>query len=183
MAATHPFTPPEIITTKRFILRKPRMPDANDIFNNYATDPEVTRHVIWQPHRDVHETDSFVESLLTRWDSGEEYSWGITLPADDRVIGMIGCRVREHAANIGYVLARKHWGQGFTAEAAQAVVDWAFTIESIYRVWAVCDVENKASARVMEKIGMQREGILRRYIVHPNISLEPRDVFVYARVR
>ena len=68
-------------------------------------------------------------------------------------------------------------------EAASAVVDWALAQPQIYRVWAICDHENLASARVMEKIGMQREGLMRRGIVHPNISDEPRDCWVYARVR
>ena len=55
--------------------------------------------------------------------------------------------------------------------------------EAIFRIWAVCDLDNFASARVLEKAGMQREGVLRRYILHPNISSEPRDVYCYATVR
>jgi len=96
---------------------------------------------------------------------------------------MIAYRVREHAADIGYVLSRSLWGRGHMTEAANAVVEWAINLDFVYRVWAVCDVENKASARVLEKVGMQREGILRRYIVHPNVSLEPRDCFVYSKIR
>ena len=97
---------------------------------------------------------------------------------------MVACRrVCEHAADIGYVLSRNHWIRGYITEAAKAIVDWASSLEFIYRVWAVCDVENKASARVLEKVGMQREGILRRYIVHPNVSPEPRDCFVYSKIR
>jgi RimJ/RimL family protein N-acetyltransferase len=96
---------------------------------------------------------------------------------------MIGCRVREHAADIGYVLTPNYWNRGYVTEAAKAVVDWAINLTFVYRVWAVCDVENKASARVLEKVGMQREGLLRRYVVHPNISPEPRDCFVYSVVR
>jgi hypothetical protein len=53
----------------------------------------------------------------------------------------------------------------------------------IFRVWALCDVDNLASARVMEKVGMQREGILRRWILHPNLSDEPRDVYCYSVVK
>lgn len=183
MGQTSAIEPPEVIATSRLVLRRPRMSDADDIFDNYASDPEVTRYVTWRPYKDRSEVAPFLQSRLARWDSGEEYSWVLTLPSEDRVIGMIGCRVREHAADVGYVLGRKYWGHGYVTEAAKAIVDWASALESIYRVWAVCDVENKASARVLEKVGMQREGILRRYIVHPNISPEPRDCYVYARVR
>ena len=64
-----------------------------------------------------------------------------------------------------------------------AVVDWALTQQGLWRIWAVCDVQNPASARVMEKAGMQREGVLRRWITHPNVSHEPRDCLCYALVR
>jgi RimJ/RimL family protein N-acetyltransferase len=175
--------PPEVIATKRLMLRRPRLSDADDIFDHYAADPEVTRYVTWRPYKDRSEVAPFLQSRLARWDSGEEYSWAITSPPEDRVIGMIGCRVRGHAADIGYVMSRSLWGRGYTTEAANAVVEWAINLNFVYRVWAVCDVENKASARVLEKIGMQREGILRRYIVHPNVSPEPRNCFVYSKIR
>ena len=183
MVQTTSLSPPEEIATKRLILRRPRLSDADDIFDSYAADPEVTRYVTWRPYKDRNEVPPFLQSRLDRWDSGEEFSWVITRLNEDRVIGMIGCRVREHAADIGYVISRNYWNRGYTTEAANSVVDWASNLEFVYRVWAVCDVENIASSRVLEKIGMQREGILRRYIVHPNVSSEPRDCFVYSKVR
>ena len=80
--------------------------------------------------------------------------------------------------SLGYVLKRSEWGKGYMTEAVRSVIEDSFKHPEIYRVWAVCDVENPASARVMEKVGMVREGRLARYIVHPNISDEPRDVFL-----
>lgn len=176
-------SPPDKIETKHLVLRRPRISDADDIFDAYASDPEVTRYLTWPPHTDPSTLTSFLRILLTRWDSGEEYSWVLTQPSEDRVIGMIGCRVREHMADIGYVLSRKYWTRGYVTEAAKSILDWASGLETVYRVWAVCDVENKASARVLEKVGMEREGTLRRFIMHPNRSTEPRDCYVYARVR
>lgn len=176
-------SPPELITTKRLVLRRPRLTDADDIFDNYATDPEVTRYLIWPPYKDKADLSPFLQSLLDKWETGEEYTWAITRPEEDRVIGMIACRVREHAADIGYVLSRNCWKHGYVTGAARAIVDWAINLSFVYRVWAVCDVENRASARVLEMVGMQREGLLRRYIVHPNVSPEPRDCFVYSKVR
>jgi len=183
MAQPHTVIPAELVTTAHLVLRRPRLSDADDIFDNYASDPEVTRYLTWRPYKTPGEIAPFLTSCLERWDSGEEYSWTITLPTDTRVIGMIGCRVRGHAADIGYVLGRKYWGRGYVSEAAQAVTTWAIGLESVYRVWAVCDLDNKASGRVLEKIGMQCEGILRRYIIHPNILPDPRDCYIYAKVR
>ena len=68
-------------------------------------------------------------------------------------------------------------------ESARARIEWAFQHPVIYRVYATTDVENVASWRVMEKAGMECEGILRRYIVQPNISDEPRDSYIYAIVK
>ncbi len=176
-------SPPELITTKRLVLRRPRLTDADDIFDNYAADPEVTRYLIWRPYQHKGDLSPFLQSLLDKWETGEEYTWAITRAEEDRVIGMIACRVREHAADIGYVLSRNYWNSGYVTEAAMAIFDWAINLNFIYRVWALCDVENTASARVLEKAGMQREGALRRYIVHPNLSPEPRDCFVYSKTR
>jgi [ribosomal protein S5]-alanine N-acetyltransferase len=68
-------------------------------------------------------------------------------------------------------------------EALTEVVSWALQQPSIFRIGAVCDVENIASARVMEKAGLLREGLLRRWLVHPNVGDDPRDCWSYARVR
>jgi len=183
MAQPSVILPPETFVTQRLVLRCPRLSDTQDIFDNYASDPDVTRYMTWRPYQDRGEVELFLQSRIARWQSAEEYSWGITLTGTDRMIGMIACRIRGHAADIGYVLARQHWGRGYATEAAKAIVDWALKLPSVYRVWAVCDVQNGASARVLEKAGMQPEGVLRRYIVHPNISAEPRDCLVYAKVR
>jgi ribosomal-protein-alanine N-acetyltransferase len=68
-------------------------------------------------------------------------------------------------------------------EVLAEVVTWALKQPSVFRISAVCDVENIGSARVMEKAGLVREGLLRRWLMHPNVSDEPRDCFSYARVR
>jgi [ribosomal protein S5]-alanine N-acetyltransferase len=68
-------------------------------------------------------------------------------------------------------------------EIVRVLIDWALSQPSIYRVSAVCDSENLASARVMEKAGMQREGLVHRGVLHPNISDEPRDCWLYAKFK
>jgi [ribosomal protein S5]-alanine N-acetyltransferase len=97
---------------------------------------------------------------------------------------MLAARIDgRHRVAVGYVLARSAWGKGYVPEALRAVIDVLWTRPEIYRVWAVCDVDNPASARVLEKVGMEREGVLKRYIAHPNVSEEPRDVYCYAFTR
>jgi ribosomal-protein-alanine N-acetyltransferase len=172
----------ETLKTPRLVLRRPRLSDAVAIFEEYAADAEVTRFLTWRPHRSAADVRAFLELRLRIEASGDESSWMITRAGEDRAIGAIGCAVEGHAVTLGYVLGRTHWNRGYMTEAVRAIVEWWFTLPRIYRVWAVCDVENVASRRVMEKAEMQREGLLRRWSLHPNISEVPRDCFVYSRI-
>jgi RimJ/RimL family protein N-acetyltransferase len=175
--------PSETIQTGRLILRKPRMDDAPVIFESYAQDPEVTRYLVWKPHKDMQETEQFLSACLQLWQLRKDFAYAIILREIGRLIGMFGLHPMQMKVEVGYALARPYWGKGYMTEALHAVIDWAFMQSEIYRVQAFCDVENVGSARVMEKAGMTREGLLRRYVVHPNIRDKPRDAYMYAVVK
>lgn len=174
---------PTEFQTERLLLRTPLVSDAGAIFDEYAADPEVTRYTTWVPHNGSGTVSAFLEELEKRRDVGTEFSWVVTKPDEDRPFGMIGARVRGHMVDIGYVLAKRLWNQGLMTEVISTVSDWMLTQPEIYRVWAVCDTENIGSARVLEKSGFEREGLLRRWLVHPNLSAEPRDCYIYGRAR
>jgi RimJ/RimL family protein N-acetyltransferase len=188
---------PPTLHTERLLLRAPRIEDADAIYHGWATDPECTRYLTWQPHTSVQQTVDFLQRVVAgvvhrgggklqaaEADSEMGQPWVLTTREDGTIIGMIDLRLRGQTADLGYVLARRAWGKGYATEAARAVIDAAFALlPQVYRVWATCDVDNPASARVMEKASMQREGMLRRYVVHPNISPEPRDAYMYAKTR
>jgi RimJ/RimL family protein N-acetyltransferase len=177
------FQPSERMETQRLILRRPRLEDAPIIFERYHRDNEVSRYLQWRPASGIDQTNTFLERCQAAWESGESFPLVITPKGDERPIGMIELRSRGHSVNIGYVLARAYWNHGYMTETLCKVVEWVLTQPGVYRVWAVCDVENIASARVLEKAGFQREGILRRWSFHPNVSSEPRDCFCYAVVK
>lgn len=174
---------PPIIRTSRLVLRPPKLEDAEAIFHSYAQDAEVCRYLTWSPHQTIAETKKYLQDCVEGFNSSRRLLWIIERGSDKTLIGAIELRINDYKADVGYVLARTEWGRGYMTEALKAVSDYAFSLPRIYRVWAVCDIENKASARVMEKTGMRREGILRRFIIHPNISDEPRDVYLYAMTR
>ena len=96
---------------------------------------------------------------------------------------MIEMRNQGHKIELGYVLAKAHWGKEYVPEAIKPLIEWAFKQKNVFRVWAICDTDNKASVRVLEKVGMKYEGLLRREIIHPNISSKPRDSYCYAITR
>jgi ribosomal-protein-alanine N-acetyltransferase len=175
--------PPESIETPRLRLRKPVLEDADVIFRQYAQDSEVTKYLTWYPNRSVAETREFVRSCIAAWEAEKSFQWAIIQKNRNHAIGMIGFRPDGHKWELGYVLTRAYWGKGYMTEAVKALVDWALKQSEIYRVWAVCDLENRASSRVMEKAGMTKEGVLRRWSVHPNISEEPRDSYCYSIIK
>lgn len=175
--------PPTHIETARLILRQPVVEDTARIYEAYANDAEVTRYLTWRPHRTLADGEQPSAERLAAWESGKYFSWVITLKDGSDLIGMISARPVEWRVDLGYVLGRKFWGHGYMTEAVRAVVAYALSEPKVFRVWAVCDVDNLASARVLEKAGMQREGRLRRWALHPNLSDEPRDCFCFAKVR
>jgi RimJ/RimL family protein N-acetyltransferase len=172
--------PPERIETSRLLLRPPVIEDAEVIFARYAQDREVTKYLIWRPHQEAAETKAFVEHCIQGWKDECSFAWVVTKKDDNVLLGMLELRIKGKQADIGYVLARDCWGQGYASEMAQAVVSWAIAQPEILRVWATCDCDNKASARVLENAGLRFEKVLERYIVHPNISDDPRDSLLYS---
>jgi ribosomal-protein-alanine N-acetyltransferase len=172
--------PPEWIETERVVLRKPRLADASVLFTAYMQDPQVTRYTTWRPHQQLQEAEDFVSGCLLAWEHATRFPFVITLKENDQPFGMIDLHIRVSTVGLGYVIARSHQRKGYATEATHAIIDWAFQQPTIYRVNASTDTENIASQRVLEKAGMRREGLLRKYIVHPNISDIPRDSYIYA---
>jgi RimJ/RimL family protein N-acetyltransferase len=177
-----PAVPPESFTTDRLLLRKPRAEDAPAMFATYGQDPEVTRYLAFRPHREVKDAEEAIARSLENWDSGKSHTWLIFRRDSDELVGAISAR-HDQGLNFGYLLARPFWGRGFMSEALNAITAWAFAQPSVFRVWAVCDCENRASARLLDRNGFRQEGILRKWSLHPNVSDVPRDCYCYAKTR
>ncbi len=175
---------PERFDTERLKLRTPVHSDAVPIFEQYAQDTEVTKYLTWQPHKNIDETKQFLQRCVDVWKQGLAFPYSIIRKIDQKFLGMIEMvDVDTNGINIGYVLAKQYWGNGYAAEALKIIIDWGLQQKDIYRIWAVCDVGNPASARVLEKAGMQKEGILRKWIKLVNISQIPRDCHCYSIVK
>jgi RimJ/RimL family protein N-acetyltransferase len=175
--------PPSHWETKRLALRPATSAAAPVAFETYATNPEVSRYMIWRPHRDVAETEQFLRRCESDWQTRAGFPWTLWLKADGSFAGMLAARIKQHAMDIGYVLVPRLWRQGLMSEAVVGLIDWAMSQPEIHRVWAVCDVDNVASARLLQSVGMQLEGRLRSWLVHPNVSDLPRDCYCYAIVK
>ncbi len=172
---------PERFELAELRLRRPRPSDAEAILE-YANDAEVARYADWPVGATLERILDTIDARAERWERGEEFYWVIADRESDRAIGGISCRMEGDAAEIGFLLHRQRWGRGLATAACRAVADWALLLPTSH-LWATCDVDNHASARVLEKAGFRLEERLVRFAVRPNISDEPRDALRFGRTK
>ena len=154
----------QTLETRRLLLRRFRTEDAEDMFANWASDPEVTRFLTWPAHQSADVSRRVIESWVSRYDDGGYFNWAIEWKKTGRAVGSIAVvklSPETEAADIGYCLSRPLWGRGIMPEALRAVMDYLFGTVGLNRVAACHDLKNPKSGRVMEKAGMKREGVLR----------------------
>jgi len=172
---------PPAFQTARLVFRPIAPADARPIFDAYAQDREASRFLTWRPHQRLAETEAYVARCMA---ATAARTYVLLGRRDGALLGAFDLRQPGPSRyGYGYVLARSAWGQGLMTEALTEVARWTLAQPGIWRIGDVCDVENIASARVMEKAGLSREGVARRWAIHPNIGDTPRDCFIYAKVR
>lgn len=167
------------ISTERLLLREYRPEDETEI-HDYACDMEVVRLMPWGPNS-LEQTREVLHGWLVKqqeWPR-DAVTLAIELASEKRVIGGIELRTRgeERTGDFGYVIHRSYWGKGYASEALQAVAAAAFGKLGLHRLWARCDAENPGSYRVMEKLGMRREG---HCLQDRQVRGEWRDSYHYA---
>ena len=151
------------LKTERLLLRPFRLEDVNDVFE-FARDPEWARFLpstVPQPYARK-DAEAFVaRSVLTDWETNPH--WAIVL--EGKVIGSIRLRIEnsDQRGWLGYAIGKFHWGKGIMPEAVQVVVDWGFSERCLAKMYSWADACNTRSWRVMEKVGMTREGLLRSH--------------------
>jgi RimJ/RimL family protein N-acetyltransferase len=152
------------LVTDHLILREFRKNDWQNV-HAYACDPEVVRYMPWGPNTEQ-ETKDFIATTLAfqTEDPRRKFELAVTRASDGQIVGGCGIRivnVSDRSADMGYVIRRDVWGSGYATEAARAIVAFGFGQLGLHRIWATCDSENAASARVLEKAGMSREAVMR----------------------
>jgi RimJ/RimL family protein N-acetyltransferase len=168
-----------MLITPRLTLRELTHSDF-DAVHAYASDPEVVRYMPWGPNTREDTLAFLVEAqLLGGRTPRKGYELGVERRADARLLGAIGLHVGDsdvRIAMLGYCLAREAWGWGYATEAAVEILRFAFEDLRLHRVWAGCDPDNRASVRVLEKLGMTLEGQLRQ---DTQMRGEWRDTLVF----
>lgn len=182
MIYTDSYTYMPELETPRLRLRRLQMRDAADIYR-YSRDAEVARHVLWDAHRSIGDSRSYLRYMLRRYRNHEPASWGIEWKATGEIIGTIGfmwIQTDNNAAEVGYSLNRDFWGRGIMTEALRAVIAHGFGPMNLNRIEAQHETTNPASGAVMRKCGMAREGLLRQRLYNKGRYV---DVELYAILR
>ena len=152
-----------IIETDRLILRRFHIDDAQAMFDNWASDDEVTKYMTWPSHTNLGITQWVVNDWVSSYEKDDYYQWAIEF--EGQPIGSIG--VVDHRddvgkAVIGYCIGRNWWHKGIMPEALKAVMDYLFDEVGYNRIEACHDPNNPNSGRVMSKCGMKYEGTHRQ---------------------
>ncbi|MGB3205642.1 MAG: GNAT family N-acetyltransferase [Crinalium sp.] len=153
------------LKTQRLVLRKIKLSDAEDMFE-YASDPVVAKYTTWTAHQSIEHSKRFVNKILEFYNTHQLTVWGI-VDTNGKFIGTCGfgeLQLIDARAELGYALSRKYWGKGYMTEAVTAVINFGFSNMPLNRIEARCEPENIASLRVLEKVGMKYEGLLRQHI-------------------
>ncbi len=152
------------IETERLILRRFEIEDAELMYRNWASDPEVTRFLMWKTHENTDESGQIVEQWVKNYSDEKYYQWAIVPKDLNEPIGSmaaVGMDESVDMVHIGYCIGRKWWHQGYTSEALAAVIDFFFTEVGVNRIESRHDPRNPNSGKVMMKCGLTYEGTLR----------------------
>lgn len=164
---------PRHLETDRLILCAPTEADAEEIFQRYASDPEVTRYLGWPRHQSIDDTRGFLAFSAAEWARWPAGPYLIRAKTDGNLLlGSTGLAFeRDDEAMTGYVLARDAWGQGFATEALQAMVELSQLLR-LRRLYAPVHSANRASARVLEKCGFTLDAGWSQPATFPNLPSE-----------
>jgi RimJ/RimL family protein N-acetyltransferase len=174
-------TQPPTITTSRLLLRPLNEADLEALLG-YRNDPEVARYQSWTKITPK-EAQAFVEQAAAAVPGpGRSLVFAITLPESGLLIGDCILKISEDGqqGEIGFTLSPLYQGQGYGVEAVQGLLDYAFGTLKLHRIVAVTDARNTPSAKLLERLGMRREGHL---LQSRQVRGSWRDELVYAMLQ
>ena len=164
------------IRTPRLLLRPFRLDDVDDVFG-YASDPEWSRYLeVPHPYARRDAEEFVARAILT----STEENLRSAIDHGGRASGFLNLTISAGSAEVGYGIARTLWGRGLTTEVVAAVIEHGFRTLGLDRIYAYAAIDNGASWRVMEKLGMEREGLLRSSRLVRDIRV---DDVLYAVIR
>lgn len=169
------------LETERLILRRFKIEDAENMYKNWATDPECNKFLSWNLHKNIEETKTVIQNWINEYETGS-YNWVVELKENKEIIGNISAvhfRKKDLNCEIGYCYGSKYWGKGYGTEALKRVIEFFLNECNLHLVEARHISGNPASGRVMEKAGMKKEAVLKDRRMN-KYTKELNDLVVYS---
>ena len=143
----------DCLITDRLILRKFTMDDAEEMFSNWANDPEVCKYMTWTPHQSIDTVKMILDDWMVDYDDEKTVRYGITLKETGELFGSIDVvGMHDGVPEIGYCSSKRFWGHGYMTEACKALTDYLFEL-GYNEIVIEADERNIGSLRVIEKVG------------------------------
>ncbi|MCL2353292.1 MAG: GNAT family N-acetyltransferase [Defluviitaleaceae bacterium] len=155
------------ITTERLILRPFQLSDAPQV-SHFCNNYNIYKSTLSLPHPYPEEAaTAWIKTHADNFKNNKSYEFAITDKATGQLYGAIGLSNHQHNKNgeLGYWIGEEHWGFGYATEAVKALIDFAFTQKGYHKVWGRFFTSNPASGKVMEKVGMVKEGLLAQHVL------------------
>lgn len=165
----------QTLQSERLILRPLTLNDAPCLFNQFASDPQVTHYLSWKPHQNVEETTQIIQ----QWLDQKTNIFAIENKNTHEIMGTINVAnidQRTLSCEIGYALGSRFWNHGYMTEALNCLLHYLFDEVGFNRVRADCDARNKASSAVMKKCGMKFE-LCKLQNVWSNAGIGDREIY------
>lgn len=170
------------IETKRLILRKLDISDLEQVYNNWCSDPKVTKYVTWDMHKNIEQTKEYINFKLGLYEKDYRFDWVVVIKETNEVIGEIDAvkqSLNYNLVELGYCYGSKYWNNGYATEALSAVIKYLKEVALVEKVTACHISTNPASGRVMQKAGMNYDATLKEYVVDKNTK-ERADLVYYS---
>lgn len=171
-----------VLETDRLLLRYPTLRDAEEVFA-FCRDPRISEYSAWDPHESPAHTRRYLRYLRRIRKTGKELTFCICRKADGRVIGtcsFVHIDLEGRVGEIGYCVSADCWRRGYGKEAVSALLGYGFNCLRFNRIEARVVCENLSSSGLLERLGFQKEGILKNGITFKGA---PHDLFLYAVYR
>ena len=169
-----------IIETERLILRKLKMSDAQTMFDNWLSDERISDNRVSAAHKSVSETIKKLEKIVNNYSKNDFCWWGIEQKVDGELIGEIDLYDFDNTTGnceVSYSIGYEWWNKGYATEVLRAVVEFGFRQMNVHKIAAAHNTDNPASGKVMTKVGMVQEGVIRHMI--RNANKQYKDCAVY----
>lgn len=159
--------PIKTLESKRLILREFKNSDAENLYNTYGTDKEITKYMLWKNYETIEDAIKAIEFYKKTYNENSNYrQYAIVLKSTNELIGQISFTIntKHESAELGYLIARKFQNNGYMSEAINRLIDYLTNELKCTRISAEVMTDNKASIKLLEKYGFKKEGtFLKKY--------------------